>query len=346
MAITATDITREHYQRLEVTVENRARLLEKAIQRIAPQLRRDEFRFVPIWSWTKVPFERRWNVPGSDTNYSYDDPKLAAYLLAGHNFGICTGMGSLIIFDADELTRLQDLGILGKLPPTFTVRTGGGGRHQYYICRDIERKAVMYDLELRDPDHPDKPLHLGEIQTLGFQCVCPGSLHPNGQRYIVEDDLSIAEISWADLYKVLDGKVDFELAASNANDKKKHFAVRVKNPDVYDPFEDVRIEDVLYPKGDLKKHGGIVKGAHPIHGSTHGYNFQIDTSENTFFCYRCWSGGGPALAVAIHEGILRCDQCHKGALRGDLFVRTVMAAESRGYIKRRRPQIIVERWDD
>jgi hypothetical protein len=328
---------------MATVTSNRDILLEKAIQRIRQHLRRDEFRFVPIWSGTKVPFERRWNVPGSDTNYRYDDPKLAAYLLEGHNFGICTGMGGLNIFDADELTRLQELGILDDLPATFSVRTGGGGLHKYYICRDIKRKAVMYDLELKDPYHPDKPLHLGEIQTLGFQCLCPGSLHPNGRRYVVEDDLPIAEISWAELYKVLAGKVDFELAESAG--KNKHFAVRIKNPDACDPFEDVRIEDVLYPRGDVRKNGCKVKGAHPIHGSKHGYNFQIDTSENTFFCYRCWSGGGPALAVAVREDILRCDQCHKGALRGDRFIQTVRAAEARGYVKRRKPQIVVERWD-
>jgi hypothetical protein len=328
-----------------LTAENLDKLLERAIQRIHRQLRRNEFRFVPIWSGTKVPFERQWNIPGSGTNYRYNDPKLAAYLLEGHNFGICTGMGGVIIFDADELTRLQQLGILSELLPTFSVRTGGGGLHKYYICRDIEHKAILYDLELKDPDHPDKPMHLGEIQTLGFQCVCPGSLHPNGRRYAIEDDLPIAEISWAELYKILAGKVEFGLAESNSNRNKKHFAVRVQNPSAYAPFDDCSIKDVLYPKGNLRKWGSIVKGSHPIHGSIHGHNFQIDTHENTWFCYRCWSGGGPALAVAVREGILRCDQCHKGVLRGDLFIKTVKAAEKRGYIKRRKSQIVVERWD-
>lgn len=318
-------------------------LIEKAIAKIPVQLRRDDFRFVPILSGTKVPFERRWNVPGSDTNYRYNDTKLAAYLLEGHNFGICTGMGGLIIFDADEPILLRDLGILSALPATFSVRTGGGGLHLYYICRDIERKAILYDFELNEDK--GKPLHLGEIQTLGFQCVCPGSLHPNGQRYTVEDDLPIAEISWADLYEVLAGKVDFELAESNVSSRKKKFAVRMQNPGVYDPFEDCNIEDVLFPKGDLKRHGSIVKGAHPVHGSNSGYNFQIDTHENTWFCYRCWSGGGPALAIAVHEGILKCDQCHKGVLRGDLFIQTVRAAGARCYIKRRKTEIVIERWD-
>jgi hypothetical protein len=258
-------------------------------------------------------------------------------------------MGDLIIFDADELTRLEELGILDNLPATFSVRTGGGGLHKYYICRDIEHKAVMYDLELKDPDHPGKSLHLGEIQTLGFQCVCSGSLHPNGQRYVIEADLPIAEISWVDLYRVLVGKVDFELAESNANGMKKHFAIRIKNPDIYDQFENVRIEDVLYPKGDIRTSGSKVKGAHPIHGSKHGYNFQIDTRENTWFCFRDWHGGGPALAVALRVGILRCDQWGKGSskglLTGDLFKETVRVAEYRGYIKRREPLLKIERWE-
>ena len=120
----------------------------------------------------------------------------------------------------------------------------------------------------------------------------------------------------------------------------------MQNPGIYDHFEDCSIEDILFPTGNLKQHGGIVKGSHPVHGSTNGYNFQIDTQENTWFCFRCWSGGGPALAVAVREGILRCDQCHKGVLRGDLFIQTVKAAEDWGYIKRRKPRIVVERWDE
>jgi len=315
-------------------------LITKAVARIPCQLQRPEFRFVPIWSGEKKPFEHGWNRPGG-ANYPYDSPKLAAYLLEGHNYGACAGMGDLIIFDSDH-PRLAELGILDDLPPTFTVRTGGGGTHRYYLCRDIEHKAVMYDRELKN--EKGEPLHLGEIQTLGFQAVCPGSLHPNGKRYTVEIDAPIAEITWPELYAILEGKIEFGLAPVDQEPKKKHFAIKVTDPRREDPFEDVSLETVLYPRGNLRRSGSIIKGEHPVHGSTHGHNFQIDTRKNTWFCFRCWKGGGPALAVAVSEGILRCNECGPGVLRGDLFTRTLEAARERGLIREKKPLMKVERW--
>ena len=317
-------------------------LIQKAILRIPQQLHQEDFKFVPLWNATKKPFEMSWNVPGSKTNYPFDHPKLAAFLLEGHNYGVCAGMGDLIVFDADEIQRLEELGIIKLLPKTFTVRTGGGGIHRYYICHDMKEKAILFDLELKDES--GKPLHLGEIQTLGFQVVGAGSIHPNGNRYVVEEDLPIAEISWQDLYAVLEGKVEFGIA--EAPKKKKHFAIRVKDPGRYDPFEDVHIENVLYPQGAAKKRGSIIKGSHPVHGSKTGHNFQINTDKNTFFCYRCWKGGGPALAIAIKEGLLRCDQAGKGVLRGELFRELFEVAEVLGYIKRRLPMIEIRRWEE
>jgi hypothetical protein len=49
---------------------------------------------------------------------------------------------------------------------------------------------------LKDPEHPDNPLHLGEIQWKGQQVVGPGSIHPNVNRYEVIDDTEIATISY------------------------------------------------------------------------------------------------------------------------------------------------------
>ena len=322
-------------------ITDSGQLIQKAISRIPWQLRIPEFRFVPIWIGQKKPFEYQGNVPGG-ANYAYDSPKLAAYLLEGHNYGVCAGMGDLIVFDSDH-PRLAELGILGDLPRTFTVRTGGGGTHRYYICRDIMDKAVMYDREL--VNEKGEPQHLGEIQTLGFQAVGAGSLHPNGKRYVVEVDEPIAELSWQDLYKILEGKIEFGLAqVEHAAQKKKHFAIKITSPGLDDPFADMDIEDVLRPRGDVKRLGSVIKGAHPIHGSKHGCNFQIDTHENTWFCFRCWKGGGPALAVAVAEGILTCAQCGKNVLRGDLFNKTVKAAQERGWTKPRRPLMKVERW--
>ena len=316
-------------------------LIQKAVSRIPWQLRRPEFRFVPIWSGQKKPFEHGWNRPGG-ANYTYDDPKLAGYLLEGHNYGVCAGMGDLVIFDSDH-PRLTELGILDDLPQTFSVRTGGGGTHRYYLCRDIERKAIMYDRVMKN--EKDEPMHLGEIQTMGFQAVAAGSLHPNGERYTVEVDEPIATITWGKLYQILEGKVEFGLAPADQEQKReKQYAVKATSPGREDPFEDISIESILYPHGHVRRAGSIIKGSHPIHGSTNGANFQIDTRENTWFCFRCWKGGGPALAVAVSEGILDCDQCGRGVLRGELFTQTLEAARGRGLIRERKPLMKVERW--
>jgi len=283
---------------------------------------------VPIWSGSKKPFEPRWNVPGGN-NYPYNSPKLAAYLLEGHNWGTCTGMGDLIIFDSDNELRLQEIGVAEQLPGTFTVRTGGGGLHRYYICSDAGDKIIMYDREAVGED--GKPLHLGEVQTLGFQAVGPGSLHPNGNKYKVEVDAPITTVSWKDIYEILEPKVEFGLAERQ---QQKRLVVRVKRPGETDPFEGLYVEDILRPKGKTTSSGGIIKGAHPVHGSNGGHNFQINTNQNTWFCFRCWKGGGPALAIAVKEGLIRCDQAGKGVLRGDLYLKLLEIAQQQGYINK------------
>jgi len=302
-------------------------LIAKAISRIPPQLRREDLRFVPIIRGDKRPFEGNWNKPGGN-NYRHDDPKLAGFLLAGHNYGVCTGMGDLIIFDSDAELRLQELGISEALPETFTVRTGGGGLHRYYLCKDTGEKIIMFDKERIEDD---KPMHLGEVQTLGFQCVGPGSVHPNGNFYKVEFDSPIAEVRWSEIYDILDGKVDFALASDVT--PKEARTIRIQDPNYRDPFEDVWVEDVMRPVGKVRERGGILTGSHPVHGSTGGQNFSVNTKKNTWYCFRCNSGGGPALAVAVKEGIINCSEAKKGILRGELYLRVLEVAKERGYIK-------------
>lgn len=303
-------------------------LIAKAVGRIPPQLRREEFRFVPIIRGDKRPFEGNWNKPGGN-NYSFNNPKLAGFMLSGHNYGVCTGMGDLIIFDSDAELRLQELGVSEALPETFSVRTGGGGLHRYYLCKDTGEKIIMFDKELVGDE--GKPLHLGEVQTLGFQCVCPGSVHPNGNLYRVEVDAPIAEVAWSTIYDILEERVDFGLAS----DFKKQEArvVRVKDPNYRDPFENVWVEDVMRPAGKVRERDGILTGSHPVHGSTGGQNFSVNTKKNTWYCFRCNSGGGPALAVAVKEGIISCAEAKKGVLRGELYLRVLEVAKEKGYIK-------------
>lgn len=291
---------------------------------IPKQLCRPEFRFVRIFRGSKKPFEKNWNAPGSSTNYGLDDPKFKEWIEGGQNYGVVAGIGGLIIFDADGLMRLKELGVMRELPPTFTVKTGGGGLHLYYMS-DLDHKIIMYDRAMLEEG---KPLHLGEVQSRGFQAVGPGSIHPNGKTYQVKEDLPIAELCEADLTAILTKYVDFGMAEM----PHKRLKVVAVNPNIRDPFDGVRVEDILSPRNGRRTATGI-KGSNPIHGSTTGNNFEVNFQENTWRCWRCGSGGGPALAIAVREGILRCDQARAGVLRGDLFRKTLRAARERGYIK-------------
>ena len=308
-------------------------LVTKAVARIPPQLRHGEFRFVPIIVREKRPFEHKWNTVGGN-NYRYDDPKLSGFLLEGHNYGVCTGMGGLVVLDSDEEPRLRELGISDELPETFSVRTGGGGIHRYYTCDDIGDKIILYDQELLDGR--GEPLHLGEVQTSGFQVVGAGSLHPNGNRYEIEHDMPVAKIEWSDVYDILAKKTKMGLAIP----QKRRTIIKVKNPNMSDPFERARVDDIWQPSGNVKHNGGILTGSHPLHGSKGGKNFQVNTNMNTWFCFRCWSGGGPALAIAVKEKLIRCDQAKKGVLRGDLYIRLLKIAEERGYIRAPRLSVV------
>lgn len=312
------------------------KMFESALDRIPKQLQQPEFRFVRIDIGSKKPFEKNWNIPGSNTNYSLNDPKFLSWVGSNQNYGVVAGIGGLIVFDADGLMRLTELGVMAELPDTFTVRTGGGGLHLYYLS-DLDRKIIMYDRSLLDEG---KPLHLGEVQSRGFQAVGPGSVHPNGKRYELIQDMPIATFKAADLTAILSKHVDYGF--DEAKTEKKRLRVVMVDPNIKDPFDGCRVEDILPPKNG-KRTAKCIKGANPIHGSTTGNNFEVDLRENTWRCWRCGSGGGPALAVAVREGLLRCDQARAGVLRGDLFKRTVEIARQKGHIGSKLANCKVER---
>ena len=276
-------------------------ICESGLRRIPPQLQKHDFRFVRIDIGSKKPFERGWNVPGSSANYSIEDPKFLAWVGSNQNYGVVAGVGGIIVFDADGLMRLTELGVMAEMPETFAVKTGGGGLHLYYLS-DLDQKIIMYDRVLKDEG---KPLHLGEVQSRGFQAVGPGSVHPNGKTYQIVKDLPIASLEAAALKAILSKYVDYGFDVAPL--EKKRLRVVMVDPNIRDPFDGVRVEDVLSPR-DAKKTAKCIRGSHPIHGSTTKNNFEVDLRENTWRCWRCGSGGGPALAVAVREGILRCDQ--------------------------------------
>ena len=218
-----------------------------AVFRIPMQLRNTAFRFVRIDIGSKKPFEAGWNIPGSWTNYSMDDSKFLSWIGSNQNYGVVAGIGGLIVFDADGLLRLTELGLMKELPETFTVRTGGGGLHLYYTS-DLDEKLIMYDRTLLEEG---KPQHLGEVQARGFQAVGPGSVHPNGNTYTIVKDLPISNFSAKDLHSILSRYVDYN--SEDAPKEKRRLKVVMVDPNHRDPFDYCRVEDVLRPVGNIRK---------------------------------------------------------------------------------------------
>ena len=125
-----------------------------------------DFRFIKIEPGGKKPLESDWQ---NYNNYQYYSLELNQYILNGYNYGVACGYGNLAVIDADN--PVIAFIVENRLPKTFTVQTGSGGRHYYFIVPDLNKKIILMD---------DKDNHYGEIQWRGAQVVGPNSKHPNG----------------------------------------------------------------------------------------------------------------------------------------------------------------------
>lgn len=277
---------------------------ERALQKIHPRLQEwPDLRYDVILCGQKKPEGLRWS---TEANYLYGHPVLAGYLAEGHNYGILTGIGGLVVLDVDDIARLESLGILDKVPETFTVKTGRGGLHFYYICKDLKQKIILEDPVLKDSE--GHPLHLGELQALGQQVVGPGSRHPNGNFYEVIKDLPIASIAKTGLLQVLAPLK--QIRKSDADPviwRRKTSGTSLGDR--------IPIDQVAWPADVKERAGAEVRGSHPLHGSKSGKNFAINTSKNCWHCFRHKSGGGPLEWIAVMKGIISCSEARPGCLR-------------------------------
>jgi len=297
---------------------------ERALFRIHPRLREHPgLRYTAILNGQKKPEGKRWT---TDANYAYGDAVLAGYLAEGHNYGVCTGIADLIVFDSDDLTRLDALGVTTQLPDTFKVQTGRGGQHAYLFCPGLKDRIILEDPELKDAD--SDPLHLGEIQTLGQQVVGPGSIHPNGNKYEVINDAPIAAISCDELLAIiapLKVKTDTEDKAERGRQSKN----RGSGSSLGDL---IPIDLVCWPKDIKERAGSEVRGSHPLHKSESGKNFSVNTTKNSWHCFRHKSGGGPLEWLAVDAGLIKCEDAKPGCLDDkELFKQVLQIARDKGF---------------
>lgn len=105
-------------------------------------------------------------------------------------YGIPTGdINNIVVLDVDPRNGGKDSWISlyheYKLSDTYTVNTGGGGQHHYYVLPQVGlrgQKLKAYGYEGI------------EFQANGQYVIGPGSLHPSGNRYEVMNNLPLAAI--------------------------------------------------------------------------------------------------------------------------------------------------------
>ncbi|MFB3764843.1 MAG: phage/plasmid primase, P4 family [Methanotrichaceae archaeon] len=300
---------------------------DKLCVSIPPQLQNEAFRFCKVAKRDKKPIEKKWSKKG----YTWNDPALQSWLQAGGNYGVIGGFGDLVIFDADDLARLQELGVMALLPEeTFTVRTPGKcGKHVYMICPGVEKKGPLYDPEKTfiDETGKEKYVHVADlIAAKAAQAVGPNSIRefdknhsPEIRAYEIIKDLPIVTISLDQLQDAIKG-----LRTTSKIEKKKVEPEPIQEAPAQEDTkkagyrrwaDTLHVEDVMIPDNVIHSDldgTGEIQGAHPIHGSDSGRNFAINIKKNNWVCFRCHCGGGPWELLGIREGILSCDDCYKG----------------------------------
>lgn len=258
----------------------------------------------------KAAIEHEWQM----RPYSADDPELQSWLEAGNNYGVICGEG-IIELDLDEKemqTRFEE-----KVD-TFTVKSGrtkGLGKH-YYCRSDVTENGTLLDKQSRN---------LGNIQAHHKYVVGPGSSHNSGGTYQIIKDAPFAWVSKKDLEAIFREYLKWSGKSQQANEEE------AKEEKELIDFE-IPIKEIIPDFDELRQiNNDEFQGSHPLHGSTTGQNFCVNISKNCWHCFRCDSGGGPLMFLAVQHGLIRCDQAQKGVLRGELFLRTLELAKEAGY---------------
>jgi len=252
---------------------------------LPPQFEREEYRFCLIGPKSKSPFEQKWQ---AEANYSWNDDRLKLHLANGGNYGVIGGFGGLIIIDFDD--KKFEEKIRPSLPPTFTVRTGSGGTHLYYQTDE------PFNLKILDADKNT----LADIQGKGRQCVGPGSTHPNGNQYVVENDLGIKFLSAENLRIIFH---DYLKEKDQFKPKYQDDALvrRLK--------QEINLAAVLQGYGyDLSKNPTMCQLGHT---SKEGKCFSY--KEDLWYCFHCDKGGD------IFNLVMEHDHCNFAAAKKKLM---------------------------
>lgn len=244
---------------------------------IPKHLQQGVFRFVLLNG--KKPIENDWP---RTANYQFDNAKLLQHIANGGNYGVCGGFGDLLIVDFDD--KVVEERLISKMPKGFSVRTGRGGTHKYFICKNAESVKVLHT-------NGDT---IADIQGPGKQCVGPGSIHPDTKRsYEVLDNSPIPTIDFSEIKAFFGDWLKPE---------KQEF--RKRGEITKDPILDEIKSKKSMP--ELLQHYDIDISRNPTrckwHSSRGGQCMSFN--DELFHCFHCGKGGDIFNYVMFEE---KCD---------------------------------------
>lgn len=241
---------------------------------------------------SKVPLEEDWQ---NTNNYDPADSIIQEHIQTGGNIGLMVRNNTIVI-DCD--TELLYNAIPEEWKKSLTVITGrieGIGRHIFLDCHDSPKDKFV----LKSGN-----ISLGDVRGSDsqFYTVAAGSIHPDSKkkyRYL-DESASLVTVSWDEVKKVIAPFVD---------DKKSRTSTKTEIPISYQQSPlakklNLRIQDFAMPIKGVPRANGEIQGSHPIHGSTTGMNFSINTDKNVWHCFRCNCGGDVISWIAYaHCGV-------------------------------------------
>lgn len=272
------------------------------------------WRFILLSSKTKIPTGEMngWTENREEKTFSFQNEKLLNHLSNEGNYGVITGKDRFVLAaDTKEVEKAVD----ERLPKTFTVMSPKHKTKHFYFYGEITKAITCKPSADGDP--------CADIKR-GNAYVCgPNSTFSNYGQYKVIDDLPIATVTEDQVVAAINEFISTKTPKKN----KSSCEIIKKHPELNFP-----IKSIIPNINELSVNGDELKGPHPIHGSTTGSNFHIDTVKNQWFCFRHWVGGGPLELLAVLNHIVDCENIGKG-LRGAQFVQTVKKAEELELVK-------------
>jgi P4 family phage/plasmid primase-like protien len=242
--------------------------------------------------------------------YEADNPELQAWLEHGGNYGILAGE-NILLLDTDDKETGKKLDAL----KTFTVQSGRGesGKHFYFRSDATENGMII---------NPETHENLGNIQAHDKFVVGPGCKHWTGGVYKIINDAPLAYVTKKQLEEIFGDKLQW--AHQQRTEHEEEAAHEKTQAQI--PLEK------LIDLSQLRATGhGEYQGSHPIHGSQTGQNFCVNTDKGVWHCFRCNSGGGGLMWIAVKDGVIQCHEAQKGVLRGAKFLEALEFAKKEGF---------------